>query len=87
MPRPELKQKKYEASYTMKIMHWNTLSSFRADQQYTGVVSKEYLKWSYRSFIILQNIKAHDPDVFGLCDLESGSKYKFFAQSLAKIGY
>lgn len=58
----------------VKVMHWNILSEYRAGMLFQNMVSDKILDWSYRSFLIQEHIKKIDPDVFGLCDMDTGTK-------------
>ena len=51
------------------------------------LLSDKIRDWSYRSFLIQEHIKRVDPDIFGLCDLDAGTKYKFFCISIKQLGY
>ena len=63
-----------ETGDLVKIMHWNILSDFRAQMNFKHLLSDKIRDWSYRSFLIQEHIKKVDPDVFGLCDLDTGTK-------------
>jgi mRNA deadenylase 3'-5' endonuclease subunit Ccr4 len=71
----------------VKVMHWNILSDYRAKKFFAEIVSDKIRDWSYRSFLIQEHIKKIDPDVFGLCDLDSGTKQKFLSKSIKEMGY
>ena len=58
----------------VKGMHWNILCEYRAGMLFQNMVSDKILDWSYRSFLIQEHIKKIDPDVFGLCDMDTGTK-------------
>ena len=76
-----------ETGDLVKIMHWNILSDFRAQLQFKELLSDKIRDWSYRSFLIQEHIKKIDRDVFGLCDLDSGTKSKFLCAAIRELGY
>ena len=71
----------------IKLMHWNILSDYRAKWTFEGIIDETILDWSNRSFLIQEHIKYVNPDVLGLCDIDTGGRHKFLSQFICSQGY
>ena len=70
----------------LTVMHWNMLADKLADD-YFPKVPEDYLKWSHRFPLILQQIKSVDPDVIGLSEVDCFPLYDEVRVAMYELGY
>jgi hypothetical protein len=67
----------------IKLMHWSIMTDKRAQTEYKGKLPDKVLAIKQRQWLILNQIKAVDPDIFDLCEIERDS----LAGEICKLGY
>ena len=70
----------------LTVMHWNMLADKLADD-YFPKVPEDYLRWSHRFPLILQQIKSVDPDVVGLSEVDCFPLYDEVRVAMYELGY
>lgn len=69
------------------MLSWNTLCDRYATSSTYGYTPSEALSWEYRSYTIMQELQARDPDIICLQETAMESFDEFFSPQLAKNGY
>ncbi|KAL4772986.1 Endonuclease/exonuclease/phosphatase [Aspergillus nidulans var. acristatus] len=71
----------------ISVLSYNTLCDSSATQSHYGYAPSRVLSWEFRRETILNELRAHDPDIICLQEIDQGSYNEFFREQLAYSDY